>query len=61
MGRSHRVFAVIENRQAEHQGTIVEAIGTLYGTSSIVLIDSGALDSFISPSLVQLCGLVTTR
>ena len=51
-GRSHRIFVEIENHQAKHQGTIVEATGTLYGISSSILFDSGALDSFISPSLV---------
>ena len=57
-GRNHRVFAAVDNRQAEHQGTVVEATGTLHGISTLVLFDSGASDSFISPSLVQRCGLV---
>ena len=52
VGRSHRVFAEVDNYHAEHQGTVVEAIGTLYGISSSVLFDLGALDFFISPSHV---------
>ena len=52
VGRSHRVFVVVYNHQAKNQGTIVKARGTLYGISSIVLCDLGALDSFISPFLV---------
>ena len=52
VARSHRIFVAVDNHQAEHQGTIVEATGTLYGISSLVLFDLGALDSFISPSLV---------
>lgn len=32
----------------------------LYGTSFIVLIDLGASDSIILPSLVQRCGLVVS-
>ena len=59
-GRSHRVFAMVDNHQAEHQGTVVEAIGMFYGISSSVLFDSSASDSFISPSHVQRCGLVAT-
>ena len=56
--RSHQVFVMVDNHQAEHQGTVVEATGTLHGISTSVLFDSGASDSFISPSLVQRCGLV---
>ena len=51
--RSHRVFAVVDNRQVEHQGTIVKAICTLYGISCIVLFGSSSSYSFISLSLVQ--------
>ena len=58
VGRNHRVFVVVDNCQAEHQGTIVEAIGTLHGISNSILFDSSAFNSFISPSLVQRCGLV---
>ena len=59
--RSHRVFAVVDNHQVEHQGTIFKAICTLYGISSLVLFDLGASNSFISPSHVQRCGLVETQ
>ena len=51
-GRNHRVFAVVDNRQAEHQGMVVEATGMLHGISTLALFDSSASDSFISPSLV---------
>ena len=51
-GRNHKVFAAVDNCQADHQVTIVEATDTLHGISTSVLFDSGALDSFISPSLV---------
>ena len=61
IGRSHRVFVVVENCQAKHQGTVVKASTMLYGISSLVLFDLGASNSFISPSLVQRCGLVATQ
>ena len=51
-GQHHRVFAVVDNCQVEHQGIVVEAIGTLCDISTLSLFDSGALDSFISPSLI---------
>jgi hypothetical protein len=60
-GHSHRVFTVVDNRQAKHQGTVVETTGILHSISTSVLFDSGALYSFISPYLVQRCGLVAVR
>ena len=47
------VFAVVDNHEVDHQGRVVEAIGTLHGISTLVLFDSGASYSFISPSLIQ--------
>ena len=58
MGRSHRVFAAVDNRQAEHQATAIEAPGIIQGRRVVVLFDSGATDSFISPYVVERCGLV---
>lgn len=51
-GRSHRVFVVVDNRQVEHQGTMVETSGVLQGGKIFVLFNSGASDSFISPFVV---------
>ena len=56
--RNHRVFAAVDNHQAEHQGIVVKATGMLHGISNSILFDSGASDSFISPSLVHRCWLV---
>lgn len=50
---SHRVCVVIDNHQVEHQATIVETSGVIGGISCLVLFDSGALDYFISPFLVE--------
>ena len=44
---NHQVFMVVDNHQAQHQGTVAEDIGMLHG------IDSSASNYFISPSLVQ--------
>ena len=52
---------MVDNRQAKHQGMVVKATGTLHGISTLVLFDSSASDSFISPSLAQRCGLVAMR
>ena len=61
VGRSHRVFAAVDNRQAEHQATVIEAAGIIQGSMVTVLFDSGATNSFISPFVVERCGLVAAR
>jgi hypothetical protein len=61
MGQSHRVFAVVDNRQAEHQASVIEASGMIRGRAVSILLDTGATDSFVSPLVVERCGLVATR
>ena len=51
MGRassSYHIYAMVNNRQAEHQSTVVESSGTLNHINVKILFDSGATDSFIS-------------
>jgi hypothetical protein len=60
MGRasgSHQIYAAVNNRQAEHQSTVVESSGTLNHINVKILFDSGATDSFISPSALEKSGL----
>jgi hypothetical protein len=60
MGRSsssHQIYATVNNRQAEHQSTVVESSGTLYHINVKILFDSGVTDSFISPSSLEKSGL----
>jgi hypothetical protein len=61
MGRassSHQIYAAVNNRQEEHQSTVVESSGTLNHINVNILFDSGATDSFISPSALEKSGLV---
>ena len=53
MGRSHRVFATVDNYQAEHQAIVIEAIGMIKGYNVTILFDSKATNSFISPFVVE--------
>jgi hypothetical protein len=55
--RSHHIYATVNNRQAEHQSTVVESSGTLNHTNVKILFDSGATDSFISLSALEKSGL----
>ena len=61
MCRSHRVFAAVDNCQAEHEATMIEATGMIRGSKVTILFDFGAIDSFISPFVVEHYRLVATR
>jgi hypothetical protein len=61
MGRasgSHQIYTAVNNRQAEHQSMVVESSGALNHIYDKILFDSGATDSFISPSALEKSGLV---
>jgi hypothetical protein len=56
MGRassSQQIYTAVNNRQEEHQSTVVESSGTLNHINVKILFDSGATDSFISPSALE--------
>lgn len=55
------MFAVVDNCQAEHKGIVIETTREIGGISFSILFDSGASDSFISPSLVERCGLAVAK
>ena len=55
------ISAALENRQAEYQATMVEMEGKIADQSAIVLIDSGASSSYISPQVVEKCNLKTEK
>jgi hypothetical protein len=55
--RSHHIYAMVNNRQAEHQSMVVESSGTLNHINVKILFHSGVTDSFISPSALEKSGL----
>jgi hypothetical protein len=60
MGRassSHQIYAAVNNRQAEHQSTVVELSSTINHINVKILFDSCVTDSFISPSCLEKHGL----
>ncbi|XP_059075290.1 uncharacterized protein LOC131875236 [Cryptomeria japonica] len=59
--RTHRVFTMIDNHQTKHQATVVETSGVIGGILCSVLFDSGASNSFVTPYLVERCGLSMTK
>jgi hypothetical protein len=61
MGRpsdSHKIYAIVNNHQVEHQSTVVDSSGMLNRIDVKILFDFGAIDSFISPSTLEKSGLV---
>jgi hypothetical protein len=60
MGRassSHHIYVAVNNRQDEHQSMVVGSLGKLNHINDKILFDSGATDSFISPSTLENSGL----
>ena len=55
------ISAALENRQADHQATMVEMEGKISDQSVTVLIDPGASLSYISPKIVEKCNLKTEK
>jgi hypothetical protein len=53
MGKAHRIHAVVNNRQAEHQSTVLETTGTIADQTLSILIDPGATESFISGAALK--------
>jgi hypothetical protein len=62
VGRSlHRINAVVDGRQADHQSSVVEIEGKINNTRISVLIDPGATLSYITPGVVDSNKLKKTR
>jgi hypothetical protein len=53
MGKAHRIHAAVNDRQAEHQSTVLETTGTVADQTLSILIDPGATESFISGAVLK--------
>jgi hypothetical protein len=53
MGKAHRIHAVVNNHQAEHQSTVLETTGTVADQTLSILIDPGAIECFISGAALK--------
>jgi hypothetical protein len=53
LGKAHRIHAVVNNRQEEHQSTVLETSGTIADQTLSILIDPGATESFISGAVLK--------
>ena len=50
-----RIYAALEDRQADHQSTMVEVAGKIVEQSVSILTDPGSIHSYISPRVVEIC------
>ena len=62
IGKSfHRINAALEDRQEDHQSTIVEIEGTISNQNLSILIDRGDTLSYITLKMVENCQLTKVR
>ena len=52
-----KIIAALENRQTDHQTSMVEIEGMIKIQPNSILIDLGASLSYVSPGIVELCKL----
>ena len=52
-----RIYAALDGRQEDHQATMVEIEGNILNNYISMLIDFGALHSYVSPEIVDVCKL----
>ena len=50
-----RIYAALEDRQADHQSTVVEVEGKIAEQYVYVLIEPGYTHSYITPRIVEIC------
>ena len=50
-----RIYAVLEDRQADHQSIVVEVADKITKPSVSVLIDPGSTHSYIYPRVMEIC------
>ena len=50
-----RIYAALEDRQEDHQSTVVELVGKIVEQSVSILIDPGSTHSYITPRVAEIC------
>ena len=62
MGRNvPRIYAALDNKQADHQSHMNEVEGMINNQTIAILIDSGASHSYIDPKMVESLQLPRSR
>ena len=50
-----RIYAALEDRQADHQSTVVEVAGKIVEKFVSILTNPGSTHSYITPRVVEIC------
>ena len=56
-----RIYAALEDRQVDHQSTVVEVVGKIVEQSISILIDPSSTHSYITPRVVEICAFKKVR
>ena len=56
-----RIYATLEECQADHQSTVVEVAGKIVEQSVSILIDLGSTHIYITPRVVEICAFEKVR
>jgi hypothetical protein len=59
--RMPRIYAALDNKQAEFQSHMIEVEGTINNRPLVILIDSGASHSYIDPRVVECLHLTRSK
>jgi hypothetical protein len=59
--RMPRIYAALDNRQAEFQSHMIEVEGMINNRPLVILIDSGASHSYIDPRVVESLNLMKSK
>jgi hypothetical protein len=49
-----RIYAALDNKKAEYQSHMIEVEGMINNQTITILIDSGAIHSYIDPKIVEI-------
>jgi hypothetical protein len=56
-----RIYAALDNKQAEFQSHMIEVEGTINNRPLVILIDSGASHSYVDPRVVDSLHLMRNK
>jgi len=56
-----RIYATLDNRQVDHQSTMIEVKSMIADVPISILIDSGANHSYINTNMIERCQLVSSK
>ena len=55
------IYEALEDRQEDHQSTVVEFEGKIAEQSISILIDHGSTHNYITPKIVEICSFEKTK